>query len=187
MGNDISFAHESGPHASIAAAAVDPVLSRQNQDQRINVSQDHKASASVATEKIQNLRASSKKHRTPPVVSGQDVAHRLQPRYKRHFEPVYRSDSQVVASKSELTPSNEATLIQKLKHNAYQAILLHASATGRNAVLDLSYSVSVDACGPSGKARRVLVTARGTPTVIVQEIPLSSRMARQVPLPYMAV
>jgi hypothetical protein len=144
----------------------------------------HTTTESVTTEKIKNLRASKKR-------SGQSE-HSEQDNSRLSLcplrpEPVFRSASQIVPSQSELTPTSETEIIQKLKHKSYQAILLHASATGRNAVLNLSYSVSVNPCGHNDQARRILVTARGTPTVIVQARPLTSQQAYSVPLSPLAV
>lgn len=139
---------------------------------------------SVDTDKVQNLTAAKKARGGGPVVSGQYV-----PSLPRHLrpEPVVRSASQVFSSKAELTPQVKAATVQSLKAKAYRAIFLHASATGRNAILDLSYNVSIRPCGENGQARRMVVMARGTPTVVVPEIPVESQQMQRVRLPPISI
>ena len=196
MGNEISVNLEEGSGysaspASTLASGSDPPESEmeccskaKDSDSVIDqhgFDDKHKSSASVATEKVRNGRA-SKNRGVKSVIAGDEfLARQYSP------EPVKRSVSYVYSGQSEWTPQAQAAIIQTLKEKAYKSILLHASATGRNAVLNLSYTSSIEPCGADGGGRRVLVTARGTPTVVVQEIPMASQNARRHPLPPLAI
>ena len=197
MGNEISIAqggesgHEPSQAASTLTNGVDPPESEtadcsraKDSDSMIDqdcIANKRNTSASVATEKVRNVRP-SKKHGARSATAGHGFSTR-----QYSPEPVLRSASHVYSGQSELTPQAEAAIVQKLKEKAYKSILLHASAIGRNAVLDLSYSASVEPCGLDGAGQRVLVTARGTPTVIVQEISMASQNAHHHPLPPMII
>jgi hypothetical protein len=141
------------------------------------------AEASTVTDKISNVTSTRKRGL---VVSGQYLEASLES-FRREPKQIYRSTSKLVENFASCSEEAQAAVIQQLKLKSYQAILLHASATGQNSVLNLSYSVTITLCGEQKQARRILVTARGTPTVIVLGIPVVSQQPKHTSFSSIAI